>query len=241
MQTQFVAHRGLQPENTLYAFKQAFAQGFKVAECDVHVTCDGEFVVCHDNTLQRTALSASPYLQQAIATLNYAQIAAVAVGDQYHQEPLPRLVDLLALLPQDVTLLIEIKFQQKAAISSFLKLIQPYLHKVILISFNLALLTAIRQQQVDSRILLLTSATSDAYRSVVVNDELSLQQAILLLQQYQLQGLGLQYSNFITPYNLQPLTSHYLSQLWYNERNAVQVEHIIKQGQAAAVQFINVD
>lgn len=51
------AHRGgagLAPENTLAAFRNALAIGADVLEMDLHVTIDGEVVVIHDPTLDRT-------------------------------------------------------------------------------------------------------------------------------------------------------------------------------------------
>ena len=51
------AHRGgagLAPENTLAAFRNALALGVDVLEMDLHVTADGEVVVIHDPTLERT-------------------------------------------------------------------------------------------------------------------------------------------------------------------------------------------
>jgi glycerophosphoryl diester phosphodiesterase len=52
-----IAHRGgggLFPENTLYAFKKAADLGVDVIELDVRGTSDGELVVIHDPTVQRT-------------------------------------------------------------------------------------------------------------------------------------------------------------------------------------------
>lgn len=51
------AHRGgagLAPENTLAAFRNALGMGVDVLEMDLHVTADGEVVVIHDPTLERT-------------------------------------------------------------------------------------------------------------------------------------------------------------------------------------------
>ncbi len=51
------AHRGgagLWPENTLFAFQQAWALGVDVLEMDVHITRDGHVVVIHDDTVDRT-------------------------------------------------------------------------------------------------------------------------------------------------------------------------------------------
>ncbi|MFO1055043.1 MAG: glycerophosphodiester phosphodiesterase family protein [Planctomycetota bacterium] len=52
-----VAHRGWSsrhPENTVPAFEAAIACGAEMIEFDVHVTQDGEVVVIHDETLDRT-------------------------------------------------------------------------------------------------------------------------------------------------------------------------------------------
>jgi glycerophosphoryl diester phosphodiesterase len=46
--------RGLWPENTLYAFEQAVELGVDVLEMDIHATKDGELVVIHDSTVDRT-------------------------------------------------------------------------------------------------------------------------------------------------------------------------------------------
>lgn len=56
--TQVVAHRGLsglEPENTVSAFVAAGNRSYYGAECDVHVTKDGRFVVIHDETTGRVA------------------------------------------------------------------------------------------------------------------------------------------------------------------------------------------
>jgi glycerophosphoryl diester phosphodiesterase len=53
----FFAHRGgsaLAPENTLVAFEKGLSYGADALELDVHPTRDGEIVVFHDDTLDRT-------------------------------------------------------------------------------------------------------------------------------------------------------------------------------------------
>ena len=51
-----VAHRGLhdlaRPENSLAAFEHAIEAGLPF-ECDLHLTKDGEVIVCHDSSLLR--------------------------------------------------------------------------------------------------------------------------------------------------------------------------------------------
>ncbi|MEG0269957.1 MAG: glycerophosphodiester phosphodiesterase family protein, partial [Clostridia bacterium] len=51
------AHRGASayaPENTLASFQLAHDMHSDGIECDIHLTVDGVFVVCHDETIDRT-------------------------------------------------------------------------------------------------------------------------------------------------------------------------------------------
>ena len=59
---EMVAHRGLsgiEKENTCAAFLAAANRSYFGIETDVHVTKDGEFVVIHDETLERISLGES--------------------------------------------------------------------------------------------------------------------------------------------------------------------------------------
>ena len=58
-----IAHRGgraLRPENTLAAFEHAAALGVDVLEMDVRATADGQIVVLHDATVDRTTDGRGP-------------------------------------------------------------------------------------------------------------------------------------------------------------------------------------
>ena len=46
--------RGLSPEHTIAAYKKALKVGADVLEIDAHATRDGEMVVIHDPTVDRT-------------------------------------------------------------------------------------------------------------------------------------------------------------------------------------------
>lgn len=75
------AHRGgakLAPENTMEAFRQAvYRWGADVLETDVHLSRDGELVVIHDDTVDRTTDG-----EGAVADLDWAQLATLDAG--YH-------------------------------------------------------------------------------------------------------------------------------------------------------------
>src|SRR5512134_2212691 len=65
-----IAHRGgarLRPENTLAAFDHALSLGVDALECDVHLSRDGEPVVIHDPTLDRTTEASGPVAARTAA------------------------------------------------------------------------------------------------------------------------------------------------------------------------------
>lgn len=108
---QVAAHRGgalLWPENSLRAFRGALALGADWLEADVHLTADGEVVVLHDATLDRTTTGRGP-----VGAVRRADLGGVELRDGRGAatgEPVPRLADLLDLLaPGRAGLLLEIK------------------------------------------------------------------------------------------------------------------------------------
>lgn len=66
------AHRGgakRWPENTLFAFEQALALGFRWIETDLHLSADGHLVVFHDAELDRTTNGTGPVAKLTLAEL----------------------------------------------------------------------------------------------------------------------------------------------------------------------------
>src|SRR5579872_468204 len=58
------------PSSTLWAMERAVAAGADALELDVHATADGQLVVCHDATVDRTTDGTG-----AIAALTLAELA----------------------------------------------------------------------------------------------------------------------------------------------------------------------
>lgn len=105
------AHRGgalLWPENSLLAFRRALELGVDLVETDVHLTADGEVVLIHDPTLDRTTTG-----RGAVRELRRADLPGLrlrGLDGQPTEEPIPTLRQLLELLrPTRVGLLLEIK------------------------------------------------------------------------------------------------------------------------------------
>jgi glycerophosphoryl diester phosphodiesterase len=74
-------HRGgsrLAPENTLAAFDRGVAEGVDGLEMDVRLAADGEVVVCHDATVDRTTDGAG-----AISSMTARQLAALDAGSRF--------------------------------------------------------------------------------------------------------------------------------------------------------------
>lgn len=111
----FAAHRGgalLWPENSLLAFRNAMALGADFLELDVHLTRDGELVVIHDATLDRTTTGTGPVRERTLAELAPLRLKdrAGAVGE----ETVPTLDEVVALAASGKRqLLLEIKVDDR--------------------------------------------------------------------------------------------------------------------------------
>ncbi len=106
-----VAHRGnssVAPENTLAAIKSAIEVGADQVEIDVYMTKDGEIVVMHDATVDRTT-NGRGYISQ----MTLEEIKALDAGSKksaiYKGEPVPTLKEALLEVKGKARLVIEIK------------------------------------------------------------------------------------------------------------------------------------
>ena len=100
--TKIFAHRGSKgthPENTLASFKEAVRVGSDGIELDVHLTKDGQLVVIHDETVDRTTNGTGE-----IRTLTLAEIKELDAGSWFHNkyagEKIPTLEEVLLLLTE---------------------------------------------------------------------------------------------------------------------------------------------
>jgi glycerophosphoryl diester phosphodiesterase len=104
-----VAHRGLAegvPENTLAAFRQSISRGVAAIEVDVRVTQDGQLVILHDATLDRTTDCSGP-----VTGFTLARLKSCDAGWPTHQgERVPTLGEVVALAGRTpARLLLDIK------------------------------------------------------------------------------------------------------------------------------------
>jgi glycerophosphoryl diester phosphodiesterase len=99
-------------ENSLPAFRQAVAEGYRYVETDVHVTADGVVVVHHDPTLDRTTDGGG-----AIADQPWSSVRRAKIGGR---SPVARLEDVLEELP-DAAFNVDVKTD--GAVEPFLEVL----------------------------------------------------------------------------------------------------------------------
>ena len=157
-------HRGSKgnyPENSMLAFKKAIEAGVDGMEFDIHMTKDGELVVIHDTTLDRTT-TGTGYIKD----YTLAEIRTFSIGAKFtefkHYEPswdaeiVPTLAEVLELCKaHDLEVNIELKTHEvvyPAIEEAMLKIVHEVgydVEKVIYSAFHLP--TILRIQRLDKR------------------------------------------------------------------------------------------
>ena len=106
-----IGHRGashVAPENTLASFRRAFSEGADGVEGDFRSTRDGVIVCLHDADLKRTTGD-----DRSIASVDVAALrdldAGSWKGDDFRDEGVPTLIDVVGVVPSDRDLLVELK------------------------------------------------------------------------------------------------------------------------------------
>jgi glycerophosphoryl diester phosphodiesterase len=79
-------------ENSLHAFQQAVAMGYRYLETDVHATSDGVLVAVHDERLDRVTDRTG-----LIANMTYPEVKEARIGGV---DPIPLFEDLLTAFPE---------------------------------------------------------------------------------------------------------------------------------------------
>ncbi len=105
------AHRGAPkyaPENTLASFQKALKMGAQALELDITLSRDGEIVVIHDDTLDRTTNGTG-----AIAALTLKEIKTYDAGShfsaEFSGEKIPTLKEVFELVGSKALINVELK------------------------------------------------------------------------------------------------------------------------------------
>lgn len=117
------AHRGasaVAPENTLAAFRRAIQMGAEALEMDLQLTKDGQVVVIHDATLDRTADRPGRLADLTLAEVKQAD-AGVRRGPAFQGERIPTLAEVIRLVKAEgagrVRLNLELKYHTDRALA----------------------------------------------------------------------------------------------------------------------------
>jgi glycerophosphoryl diester phosphodiesterase len=131
----FFAHRGgsgLAPENTLIAFAQGLALGADALELDIQTTSDGEIVVIHDPTLDRTTNGRGPIAAYTLDEVKRLDAGYRFTTDGGHTYPyrgqgvtIPTMREILERFPQ-TRINIDLKESAPAREYRLWELIQEY-------------------------------------------------------------------------------------------------------------------
>ncbi|MHA7967356.1 glycerophosphodiester phosphodiesterase [Paenibacillus sp. CAU 1782] len=156
-------HRGAYssaPENTLTAFQLAAQMGAEGVELDIQLTKDGEIVVIHDETIDRTSNG-----QGWVKDFTLSEIKKLNFNKSGRTEPLfmevPTLAEVLELLnPTELSINIELKtgvIYYDGIESIALKLVEKYgmCDRVIWSSFNHYSIQNIKRLEPSSKTALL--------------------------------------------------------------------------------------
>jgi len=147
-----IAHGGasaIAPENTLKSFSLALGQGADMLETDLRFTQDGEIVLIHDKTLDRTTNGHGLVSNTTLRDIKRYRIKA-SVGQEPCDEQVPTLRELITLTKASMPLLLELKdplFGKKERARRLVDLLTELgvLEKSAIVSFHLAFLWSVRE------------------------------------------------------------------------------------------------
>ncbi len=94
------AHRGFSgvaPENSLPAFELACKEDYYAIECDVHLTKDGQWVICHNTTIDKTCNGTGNISDYTLDELRNFRITYGHGIEKYENLTLPTLDEYLDL------------------------------------------------------------------------------------------------------------------------------------------------
>jgi glycerophosphoryl diester phosphodiesterase len=123
-----IAHRGAgfdAPENTLPALERAIALGCAMAEVDLRYTADGEIVLMHDLTVDRTTDGAGKLSEFALARLGQLD-AGSWFGEAFRGTRIPTLQEAIALCRGKTQLYLDLKEEDPAPVARRVQELQAH-------------------------------------------------------------------------------------------------------------------
>ncbi|MDR6548981.1 glycerophosphodiester phosphodiesterase family protein [Paenibacillus qinlingensis] len=155
-----IGHRGAAgeaPENTIASFALAFEQGAEGIELDVQITNDGEVVVCHDLTLDRTTNGSGLICEKSWEELKTLD-AGFWFSEAFTGERIPHLRQVYELVPRGHLINVEIKHAYEGKMEKALLALLDELDRwedTVISSFDHKLMLRIKQDQPKAKVGLL--------------------------------------------------------------------------------------
>jgi glycerophosphoryl diester phosphodiesterase len=157
---EIIAHRGASsdaPENTLSSVKLGWQQKADAVEVDIYLTKERQIVVMHDGNTKRVAGVDKPVVEQTLAELKFLDVGRWK-GQAWSGEKIPTLAEVLATIPKEKRMLVEIKCGPE---------ILPELKQVVgesgkspeqiaFISFSMDVCAAVKKQMPEHRVYFLS-------------------------------------------------------------------------------------
>ncbi|MBN1292594.1 MAG: glycerophosphodiester phosphodiesterase [Candidatus Latescibacteria bacterium] len=124
-QVAFIGHRGashIAPENTVASVKLAWELGADGAEIDIYLTSDSRIVANHDDTTKRTGGIDYTVIDTDSEILRMLDVGSWK-SQRYKGEKIPFLEEIIATVPDDRILVIEIKDSRPEILSPLKKIV----------------------------------------------------------------------------------------------------------------------
>ena len=177
--TLMVAHRGLsglERENSIKAFVAAVNRSFYGTECDIHLTKDKVFVICHDEHTRRVSNYDVVIKETTFEELQKVKLNKFNSEEEDRSLYLPTLDEYLELhIKYQKHCIIEVKCSlTDEEVDMLLDKVKDCLDLVIFISFDLAVLQKIRAKNQTIALQFLTSKYDDNLIPLLLQNKLDI-------------------------------------------------------------------
>jgi len=165
--TMIIAHRGASfdaPENTLASVNLAWERGADAVEVDVHLSKDKRIMVIHDEDTKRTS-GFKMVIRESISS-DLRSLDASNGMDQYRGEKIPFLEEVMATVPENKALFIEVK-TDTAIIPHLVEVLAPSPDKsrLVVISFDFDVCAMMKREIPDIPVYWLHYTLSGFYKT----------------------------------------------------------------------------
>ncbi len=149
-----IGHRGAKgeaPENTLSGFRYLQHLGIRQVEFDIHVSADGQLIVIHDKTVERTTNGTGFINDKTVSELASLDACHKTFPQWPDSDGVPSLIDVLTLLKDFDHLQLEVKTESPEdcfiVAQQLPALWQAFGSRAVTTSFNIDYLRLMQQTQ----------------------------------------------------------------------------------------------